>query len=365
LSLSALKYLENHDVPVGNWKMADVRNLECISPKQLDHFLEAGWFRMGQSMFTTNFLIFGSEQYNALWLRVHLKDFEPSASQKRLLKQNERFTVQVSTGQITSEKEDLFFRYRQSLSFSIAPSLQNLLTGNSLFDIFDSKHLEIYDGNTLIGCGVFDLGENSAQGIVSVFDPNYKKHSLGKYLFLHKILFLKNLGLEYFYPGYFVPGYKQFDYKLEMAKSSTSFLNFSKREWLSIGNFGPNYQPLIVIRTKLALMQDLLRRINLKTDLLIYNFFDICLVNGYTEYDLLDAPLFLYCFPNSRQQEAVIIYNIFNACFQLVVCTKPFQSNIVEEVGHYAKFLLKLDSIIIQEFDEHIFAQKLLQLVGR
>jgi hypothetical protein len=37
----------------------------------------------------------------------------------------------------------------------------------------------------------------------------------------------------------------------------------------------------------------------------------------------------------------------------------------VEEVGHYAKFLLKLDSIIIQEFDEHIFAQKLLQLVGR
>jgi hypothetical protein len=87
-------------------------------------------------------------------------------------------------------------------------------------------------------------------------------------------------------------------------------------------------------------------------------------VNGYTEYDLLDVPLFLYCFPNSRQQEAVIIYNIFNGCYQFVVCNKPFQSNIVEEPGHYAKFLLKLDSIIIQETEEQIFAQKFLQLVG-
>lgn len=359
-----MKYQENNDVSVGNWKMADVRNLECISPKQLDHFLEAGWFRMGQSMFTTNFLIFGSDQYNALWLRINLKDFEPSLSQKRLLKQNQRFTVQVSLGQIAYEKEDLFYRYRQSLPFSIAPSLQNLLTGNSLFDIFDSRHLEIYDGNTLIGCGVFDLGENSAQGIVNVFDPNYKKYSLGKFLFLHKILYLKSLGLEYFYPGYFVPGYKLFDYKLEMAKSSTSFLNFGKKEWLSTQKFSPQYQPLILIKTKLIKMQELLRSINLKTDLLIYNFFDICLVNGYTEYDLLDVPLFLYCFPNSRQQEAIIIYNIFNDCYQFVICNKPFQSNIVEEAGHYTKFLLKLDSILIQEFDEHIFAQKFLQLVS-
>ncbi|HLO44319.1 MAG TPA: hypothetical protein VK175_08310 [Leadbetterella sp.] len=359
-----MKYQENNDVPVGNWKMADIRNLEYISPKQLDRFLELGWFRMGQSMFTTNFLVFGNEQFNALWLRVDLKEFESSVSQKKLLKQNERFTIKVVSGQITYEKEDLFYRYRQSLSFSIAPSLQNLLTGNSLFDRFDSRHLEIYDGNTLIGCGVFDLGENTAQGIVSVFDPNYKKYSLGKYLFLQKILFLKNAGYEYFYPGYFVPGYKQFDYKLEMAKSSTAFLHFGKKSWLSTQKFEAYHQPLVLIRSKLRVLQELLQSVNLKTDLLIYNFFDICLVNGYTEYDLLDVPMFLYCFPNSRQQEAVIVYNIFTDSFQFIVCNKPFQSNILEMPGHYAKFLLKLDSIIIQEADEYIFAQKLLQLVS-
>lgn len=343
--------------------MADIRNLECISPKQLDSFLELGWFRMGQSMFTTNFLVFGNEQFNALWLRVNLKEFELSVSQKKLLKQNERFSVEVVSGNITSAKEDLFYRYRQSLLFSIAPSLQNLLTGNSLFDIFESRHLEIYDGRTLIGCGVFDIGENSAQGIVSIFDPNYKKYSLGKYLFLQKILFLKSAGYEYFFPGYFVPGYKQFDYKLEMAKSSTYFLDFGQRKWYSTRIIETYQQPLQLIHTKLKRLQDILQDINLKTDLLIYNFFDICLVNGYTEYDLLDVPMFLYCFPNSRQQEAIIIYNIFLRSFQFVVCNKPFQSNILEMPGHYAKFLLKLDSIIIQEADEYVFAQKFIQLV--
>jgi len=178
-------------VPVGNWKMADMRNLEFLSPKQLDHFLEAGWFRMGQTMFTTNFLVFGNQQFNTIWLRVDLKKFEPSYSQKKLLKQNQRFGIRVISGQIGFDKEELFYRYKQSLKFSIAPSLQNLLTGNSLFDIFESKHLEIYDDDKLIGCGVFDIGEKAAEGIVSIFDPDYKKYSLGKYLFLQKNDFLQ------------------------------------------------------------------------------------------------------------------------------------------------------------------------------
>lgn len=344
--------------------MADMRNLEYVLPKQLDQFLEAGWFRMGQTMFTTNFLIFTNYQYNALWLRVDLANFELTNTQKKLLKQNDRFTVKVVSGQISYEKEDLFYRYRESLKFSIAPSLQNLLTGSSLFDIFDSRHLEIYDGDILIGCGVFDVGDESAQGIVSVFDPNYKKYSLGKFLFLQKILFLKESGYKYFYPGYFVPGYKQFDYKLEMAKSSTSFLNFGKKQWLDIALLAPQHQPLVLINNKLKVLQELLFSLNFKTDLLIYNFFDICLVHGYSEYNLLDVPMFLYCFPNTRQQEAVIVYNIFNESFQFVICNKPFQSNIAEIPGHYVKFLLKLDSIILEESDENVFVQNFLQLVS-
>ena len=71
-----MKYQENNDIEIGNWKLADVRNLEYILPFQLDQYLQMGWFRMGQTMFTTNFLIFNNEQFNALWLRIDLEKFE-------------------------------------------------------------------------------------------------------------------------------------------------------------------------------------------------------------------------------------------------------------------------------------------------
>ncbi len=360
-----MKYQENNDVEIGNWKLADVRNLEYILPFQLDQYLQMGWFRMGQNMFTTNFLIFNNKQFNALWLRIDLEKFELSPSQRKLLKQNSRFELKVTSGQIDHQKEDLYYKYRADLSFSIAPSLQNLLTGNSLFDIFDSRHIEVYDNDSLIACGVFDVGDVSAQGIVSVFDPAYRKYSLGKYLFLQKILFLKANGYKYFYPGYFVPGYGQFDYKLDMAKASTSFFDFGKKNWLPINLLENKHQPLLYIQTKLETLHNLLVISGLPAQLLHYNFFDICLVNGYADYGLLDVPMFLYCFPNSRQQEALIIFNIFTDKFQFVVCNKPFQSNIGEIEGHYSKFLLKMDAIIFEDKDENLFVEKMIDIVNK
>jgi arginyl-tRNA--protein-N-Asp/Glu arginylyltransferase len=358
-----LKYQENNDIEIGNWKLADVRNLEYILPFQLDQYLQMGWFRMGQTMFTTNFLIFNNEQFNALWLRIDLEKFELTPSQKKLLKQNSRFDLKVTSGQIDYQKEDLYYKYRESLSFSIAPSLQNLLTGNSLFDIFDSRHIEIYDNGSLIACGVFDVGNISAQGIVSVFDPAYRKFSLGKYLFLQKILFLKANGYKYFYPGYYVPGYGQFDYKLDMAKESTTFFDFGKKNWLPMNILADKHQPLRYIQAKLQSLSHLLLLNGFKNQLLQYNFFDICLVNSYADYGLLDVPLFLYCFPNSRQQEAIIVFNIFTDQFQFAICNKPFQSNIEEISGHYVKFLLKLDTIIFQHNDETLFVERLIEIV--
>ena len=318
---------------------------------------------MGQAMFTTNFLLFNNQQYNALWLRIDLEQFELSSSQKRLINQNSRFEVRVNTAEVSFEKENLYYRYREFLPFSVALSLQNLLTGASLFDIFDSRHIEIYDKESLVACGVFDLGENSAEGIVSIFDPEYKKYSLGKYLFLQKILFLKAAGYKYFYPGYFVPGYEMFDYKLEIAKQCTSFLDFGKGKWHSTAELENYTNPLALMEAKLKELNDLLLAALLKPELFSYNFFDIALVNGYSQYELLDLPMFLYCFPNSRLQEVIVIYNIFNDCFQLVVCNKPFQSNMADVEGHYTRFLLKVDSIIFEETDAGVFAQKLIELV--
>ena len=82
-------------------KLADLHRPRSVSPHELDEYLEKGWFRMEQTIFTTNFLIFNNQYYNALWLKVKLDEFQVSKKQNALLKQNRRFQVEVSNGKIT------------------------------------------------------------------------------------------------------------------------------------------------------------------------------------------------------------------------------------------------------------------------
>jgi arginine-tRNA-protein transferase len=49
---------------------AELENPLFIDPHELDQYLADGWFRMGQSVFTTNFLKFNHVFYSALGLEL-------------------------------------------------------------------------------------------------------------------------------------------------------------------------------------------------------------------------------------------------------------------------------------------------------
>jgi leucyl-tRNA---protein transferase len=44
---------------------AQVHSPESLHPVELDRYLDNGWFRMGQTIFTTNFLNFNNELFSA------------------------------------------------------------------------------------------------------------------------------------------------------------------------------------------------------------------------------------------------------------------------------------------------------------
>ena len=46
-----------------------------LLPAQLDDYLSKGWFRMRQTIFTTNFLHFRHQFYSAIWLRISLDNY--------------------------------------------------------------------------------------------------------------------------------------------------------------------------------------------------------------------------------------------------------------------------------------------------
>lgn len=205
--------------------------LSSLGPAQLDGFLSLGWFRMQQTIFTTNILYFNDQVYDAVWLRVRLHDFEPDRRYKKLSGKNNRFRIEIKKLRITPEHEALYNSYKESISFECASSLHSLLYGEKDFNVYNTQMINVYTGDILIGTGCFDLGSNSAVGICSVYDPEYKKFSLGKYMIYEKLQYCKRENFTYFYPGYFVPGYPPFDYKLEIGKPAIDYFDPVQKKW--------------------------------------------------------------------------------------------------------------------------------------
>ena len=165
---------------------------DSLHPHELDDYLANGWFRMGQTIFTTNFLKFSGIIYSAIWLRIDLSTFEKSKTQQKLEKLNAAFKVVIQPIQFSEKQENLFQKYRNHITFDASPSLENLLFNNGENDVFNTYEVSVYDQEKLIATGFFDLGDNTSAGITCFYDPDYKKHSLGKFLMYQKIDFCKN-----------------------------------------------------------------------------------------------------------------------------------------------------------------------------
>ena len=207
--------------------------LSHLAPAQLDGFLSLGWFRIQQTIFTTDVLYFDEQQYDAIWLRVRLADFGTDKKYKILSGKNKRFRTEIKRAVVTPAHEALYNLYKESIPFEGAPSLHSLLHGKSEGNVYNTWIINVYDGGLLIGSGCFDLGNNSAAGICSVYHPAYRKFSLGKYMIYEKMQYCKRENFTYFYPGYFVPGYPMFDYKLEIGKPALEYFDPVQKRWYS------------------------------------------------------------------------------------------------------------------------------------
>lgn len=327
---------------------AQVHYPESLSPEELDDYLAEGWFRNGQRIFTTNFLNFENKLYSAIWLRVDLKTLELDKGLAKLKKMNATFEIRIQKASITAEKEALFQKYKTSVAFSAAQSLQTLLYGDSTADIFPTYEILLFDKEKIIAVGYFDLGFKSAAGITSFYDPGYKKNSLGKYLIHLKIEYCKENHYAFFYPGYFAPHYPAFDYKLEIAKESLSFLQLETNAWTPIGTFKIEQNPYQKMRTNLSDMEAALKDIGVSCSLFNYTFFEANIIPNLRGLKLFDFPIFLTCLLNAEgAAHTLIVYDVIYQCFHLVECKSVWKADDVEvENGFYSEHLLKLSKHI-------------------
>jgi leucyl-tRNA---protein transferase len=330
-----------------------------LHPQEIDLFLENGWFRMGRTIFTTNFLKFNGLYHSAIWLRIDLLAFSPTKTHQKLQRLNANFRVEFRPLTLKETHENLFANYKTGITFDAASSLQDLLLHDGLHDVYDTQEVCIYDQEKLIAAGFFDTGEKTMMGITCFYDPDYQKYSLGKYLMFLKMQYAQSKGMTHFYPGYFSPNYPIFDYKLDLAKPFTEYFELSSNTWKSIQKFTPLKIPIDVMRLKLRQLQDFLSQRDVEMNFYNYEFFDADLIPDFNGLKTFDFPVFLQYSDTygTLPQKPIIVYDVRDSQFHLVVCEGIYNINFKPNNSeHFTSEILKIT--------QHLFATELAEIMA-
>ncbi len=302
-----------------------------ITGSMLDDYLALGWYRMGQSIFTTHVLCLKGGMYSAVWVRLDLKDYTFRKSLRKLLRKNgERFRVEEGKFNIDIEKEALYQKHKKRFDGFISNSLRESLLDGGVRNVYNTREFLIYDEEELVGASFFDVGDESIASITGLFDPDYGKHSLGFYTMLLEIQYAIQNNKRYFYPGYVVMGYPSFDYKLRVG--NVEGFDAWDGQWMPFDEINRTKLPVEKITHKLELIKKQLPE-SKNNKIYVYPFYDK-VIAGAEEEPLLKAPLFLAIEYHPKDQKLIVVtYDFYNQTY-LVGLYVPMDD------FHYLRFLM-------------------------
>jgi leucyl-tRNA---protein transferase len=206
---------------------------ESISGQVLDQLLALGWYRMHQTLFTCSHIGMNDE-HRVHWLRYDIGQIKKHASHQRIRRKNKSFQFTIQPLKSVDEAAiELYDRYYASIDFDGASSIQQCLWGDedTASTIFDTKCVSIFDQSKLIAVGYFDCGNKAAASILHGYHPDYSRYSLGKYLILLTLDYLRTNDYRYYYPGYVIEDLDKMDYKLFLGKDQAEYFKPEILSW--------------------------------------------------------------------------------------------------------------------------------------
>ncbi len=346
---------------------------ERLLIEELDAYLARGWYRMGQSIFTTHFLCFGDYFYSAMWVRLPLENYEYSKSLRKNIRRNTaRFRTTFTKSQLTYEKEQLYQRYKASFPGMLAPTLKESLLDGEEFNIFQTYEVNVFDGSRLVAVSFFDVGEDSAASILGIYEPSYSEHSLGLYTMLMEIEYCRQHDMSFFYPGYVVPGYPRFDYKLRIG--NVQYYDLSTSNWLSFNALPFEEVPMQKMQRKLDELQLIFKKNGIPSKKYLYPLFEANLF-AFWQTEYFDFPVFLMCYPQEKASSYfIVVYDIRYEAYHLLECT-PLDDLMFYVNESYAslfdrrRFFLELivikDQLLRTSNSEHLALTLLSFIIGK
>lgn len=149
--------------------------------------------------------------------RIPAGRFEPTSSQKRILKRNQDIQVSATLPRVDDEIYDLYARYinsRHSDGDMYPPSREqfaSFLVRKWPFSLFYEFRI---DGR-LMAVAVTDQMLNGLSAVYTFYEPAEQRRSLGRYAILWQIEEARRSGLEAVYLGYWIKNCRKMNYKTE------------------------------------------------------------------------------------------------------------------------------------------------------
>lgn len=345
-----------------------------LSPESLDFHLAKGWYRMGSNIFTTHFLFFKERPFSAIWLRLDLKDFKFSKSQRKLLRRNAtHFAPATAPRTIDEERNDLYTVYANNFDGRLSPSISDSLedyNGKTVFNTYESTVREKESGQ-LAACSYFDLGANSAASILGFYHPSMQSFSLGYYTMLLEIEYCLENDIQYYYPGYVAPGYDRFDYKLRLG--NCDYFDLRTESWLpydaeELAREGP----VEIQQSKLGELVGALQDKGIKALISTYPLFEAGLYDVWND-DYVPYPYFYSLGVDSAANLIVVCFDPKEREFLVLQCNQMVQTQLLFNAQYLNGLkenncftdLLAITSVLFKTRDSNIILKACTSLLGK
>ena len=336
-----------------------IRYPEELSKAELDAYLAAGWRCMGQAIYTSHFMFFppqsGNKVYSTLPTRLPLQQYAFRKSLRKLHKKvHQNFRVEVGQkAHFDAQKERVNDSYAQQFPQKAINKPEELLNNIHGLTTFDTREVCVYDDDQLIAFSFFALGNNSIYSKQGIYDPQYRNYSLGFFTMIEEVSYAITQQLDYYYPGYVVPDYPEFDYKHRIGP--LEYFDLPSEEWKSYSTLQEEDVPIYKISQQLQLLQEALDLQGISSYLGFYRFFDIRFYD-IRPFPFLEFPIILLIATEKPQQDCPIaIFHPKQQSFTLYNCR--FFGRGIEHLSAYHDLLRlqpEVANIPIAVFDTYV-----------
>lgn len=150
-------------------------------------------------------------------LRIPLKAFRRSKDQRRVWNRASKcITAELLRPEYTDERAALYRRYLREVHGNLRESPESSHYSQFLVQSCTPERtceLQFRHEGRLVAVALVDFFEDALSSVYAYYDPDYARYSLGTYSALTEIALGQRLGLDYYYPGYYVAQCQAMNYK--------------------------------------------------------------------------------------------------------------------------------------------------------